>query len=190
MKLVVAAFSALFAVGAAHMAPSVFAQADKAAATLPAEVREVLPEARLAGRARLNVWGFQIYDATLWVVPGFKADTFQDHDFALDLAYLRSFSSDDIAKQSLGEMGRQRQIPIDKAAAWERQLRDAIPDVKPGDRITGVHRPGQGASFLVNGKPYKAIRDAEFARLFFGIWLADATSEPAMRRELLSLVKP
>lgn len=105
MKLVVAAFSALFAVGAAPMAPTVFAQADK-------------------------------------------------------------------------------------AAAWERQLRDAIPDVKPGDRITGVHRPGQGASFLVNGKPYKAILDAEFARLFFGIWLADATSEPAMRRELLSLVKP
>jgi hypothetical protein len=190
MKLVAVAFNALLAVAAAQMAPMVFAQANRVGATLPVEVQELLPQARLAGRVRLSVWGFQIYDATLWVAPGFNAETFQDHGFALELAYLRSFSSDDIANRSLGEMGRQRQIPADKAAFWERQLRDAIPDVKPGDRLTGLHRPGEGASFLVNGKLIKTIRDAEFARRFFGIWLADTTSEPAMRRELLSMAKP
>jgi hypothetical protein len=29
------------------------------------------------------------------------------------------------------------------------------------------------------------IRDAEFARLFFGIWLSPRSSEPAMRQALL-----
>jgi len=30
------------------------------------------------------------------------------------------------------------------------------------------------------------VMDTEFARLFFGIWLASSTSEPAMRTALLS----
>jgi hypothetical protein len=40
--------------------------------------------------------------------------------------------------------------------------------------------------FLLNGQPAGEIRDPEFARLFFGIWLSPRTSEPAMRRALLA----
>lgn len=158
--------------------------------TAPAELASHLPVARLGGRARLSVWGFQVYDATLWTAPGFRANAFENHAFALELAYLRKFKSEEIAKRSLTEMERQRPIPADKAANWERQLLEAIPDVRPGDRITGIYQPGQGARFLVNGAGQRLVPDAEFSRLFFGIWLADTTSEPSMRRELLSQVAP
>ena len=38
----------------------------------------------------------------------------------------------------------------------------------------------------MNGKAKGEIADAEFDRLFFGIWLSDATSEPALRQALLA----
>lgn len=188
----------VFAVGAlvalamlmAQMAPAAHAQAAVAQPVLPPNLEEALPQARLAGRGRLDVWGFQIYNASLWVAPGFQPAAFQDHVFALDLEYLRNFSRDEIAKRSLKEMRRLRSIPAEEAAQWEAQLRDALPDVKAGDRLTGLHRPREGVSFHFNGKPFKAISDPELARLFFGIWLSEATSQPALRRDLTSLAKP
>ncbi len=37
----------------------------------------------------LRVWGFEIYHASLWVVPGFDASTYTQHPFALALGSLR-----------------------------------------------------------------------------------------------------
>ena len=61
-----------------------------------------------------------------------------------------------------------------------------IPDVRKGDRIMALHRPGSGAAFWVNGKASGEIVDAEFARLFFAIWLSPRTSEPQLRQALLA----
>jgi hypothetical protein len=57
--------------------------------------------------------------------------------------------------------------------------------VHAGDRITGVHRPGEAAVFFVNGRGVGEVRDARFAQLFFGIWLSPRTSQPALRASLL-----
>ena len=35
------------------------------------ELGSLLPPHRLLGKTRLRVWGFQVYDARLWVTPGF-----------------------------------------------------------------------------------------------------------------------
>jgi hypothetical protein len=64
-------------------------------------------------------------------------------------------------------------------------MTQVFPDVKDGDRITGLMVPGLGARFAINGVVKGDIRDLEFARLFFGIWLSDKSSEPALRRALL-----
>ena len=190
MKTPATVICAALALSAAQVSPVVFAQTTQSMAKPPLELRGSLPDGRLAGRARLKVWGFQVYNASLWVTNKFQPGAFQNHPFALELEYLRDFSREDIAERSLKEMLLQRPLPADKAARWERQLRDAIPDVRQGDRVTGLHRPGEGLSFLFNGEPVKTIADPELAQLFFGIWLSEATSEPALRRELLSLPKP
>ena len=67
------------------------------------------------------------------------------------------------------------------SAGWQRCAM-TFPDVKKGDRITGVHEPGVAAQFFVNGALKGEIRDAEFARRFFGIWLAHADLGAAAAR--------
>jgi hypothetical protein len=151
-----------------------------------AAVRVGLPGAQLAGTAKLTVWGFDIYKASLWVSSGFRQSNYSQHAFALELAYLRKFEGSAITQRTLDEMQRQTKVPPEKMRAWRDALLGIFPDVKPGDRITGIHQPGSGTRFLVNGKAKGEIADPEFDRLFFGIWLSDATSEPALRQALLA----
>ena len=102
------------------------------------------------------------------------------------MAYLRDFSSKDIAERSITEMRRSAAISEEQAKTWINEMLRVIPDIKKGDRVMGIHRPGSGAQLLVNGKSSGEIRDAEFARLFFGIWLSPKTSEPKVRAALLA----
>ena len=150
------------------------------------ELGVLLPQSRLIGKGRLTFWGFQVYDARLWALPGFKPDTLAVHPFALELAYLRGFDNRDVAERSIAEMRRSASISDAQAKAWIDEMMRALPDVNKGDRVMGIHRPGVGAQFLLNGKPTGEIRDAEFARLFFGIWLSPKTSEPELRAALLA----
>ena len=57
--------------------------------------------------------------------------------------------------------------------------------LKAGDRLVGLYQPGQGATFVLRGRTVGTVADAEFARLFFGIWLSPLTSEPTLRAALL-----
>jgi hypothetical protein len=150
------------------------------------ELKELLPQNRLVGKGRLTFWGFQVYDARLWAVPGFKADNFAGQPFALELAYLRSFDAVDVADRSIVEMRRTAPISETQAKVWAAEMVRVFPNMKKGDRIMGVNKPGVGVAYLVNGKAVGEIRDAEFAKLFFGIWLSDKTSEPKLRSALLA----
>ena len=60
-----------------------------------------------------------------------------------------------------------------------------FPDVRQGDRLTAVNRPGLGMQLFANGQLRGAIDEPAFAQRFFGIWLARQTSEPALRTALL-----
>ena len=151
-----------------------------------AELDALLPQQRLIGKGRLTIWGFQVYDARLWALPGFKTNNLPTQPFALELAYLRDFSGKDTAERSIKEMRRAATISEEQATVWITDMQRVIPDIKKGDRIMGINRPGIGAQFLVNGKAAGEIRDADFARLFFGIWLSPKTSEPKLRDVLLA----
>jgi hypothetical protein len=153
-------------------------------------VRAELPAARAVGTGRLKFWGFDVYDAVLWAGPGFRAGDFASQPFALELSYLRSVSAQDIAKRSLEEINRVKPVEPEQAAQWQAALASAIPDVKRGDRVAGIYRPGVGVTFITNGRQTGEIRSAEFARLFFGIWLGPHTSQPALRQALIGTSPP
>ena len=150
------------------------------------ELSEALPQGRLIGQARLKVWGFEVYDARLWAPSGFSAGSHATSPLALELVYLRDFRAADIAGRSIKEMRRNQPVSESQAAEWSAGMLRVIPDVRKGDRIMAVHRPGSGAAFWVNGRASGQILDAEFARLFFGIWLSPGTSEPQLRQALLT----
>jgi hypothetical protein len=159
------------------------------AQTLPPELRPALPVATLSGQAKMTFWGFEVYQATLWVGPGFAEAAYEQSPLALELLYLREFKGADIAKRSIAEMRRQAPMSPAQEATWEAQMRALFPDVKTGDRITGVHQPGTGAVFWSNSRRLGEVRDPAFARQFFGIWLSAQTSEPQLRRALLAQVQ-
>ncbi|MBG6076786.1 chalcone isomerase family protein [Polaromonas sp. CG_9.11] len=186
-----AGFAALLWSGAALAQPAAPPAAPERAASpvsAPSSRPELgaLPRARLIGQARLTVWGFDIYDARLWAPAPFSADSVAASALALELNYLRNFQAADIAERSLKEMRRSQPVSDAQAALWTAELLRVIPDVRKGDRITAVHRPGQGAAFWVNGRASGEVLDTDFARRFFGIWLSPDTSEPRMREALLA----
>ncbi len=156
------------------------------AVALPSEASAALAGAQVAGTGRLRYFGFGIYDATLWVAPGFRADSYAQHAHALDITYLRALTGRDIAERSLTEMQRLGPMAPEQTQGWLATMTAMFPDVKAGDRLTGLHTPGVGARFWFNGQPRRAVPDPEFSRRFFGIWLSDTTSEPTMRSQLLA----
>ena len=186
LALCVGAVLATMANASAQPASDSSVAAATAGSEQRAELQTLLPQGRLIGSGRLTFWGFQVYEARLWAPPGFKPESFATQTLALELSYLRAFASSDVAERSISEMRRSASISAEQADKWKTALRQVLPDVNKGDRVMGVHRPGVGAAFLMNGKVLGEIRDAEFARLFFGIWLSPKTSEPALRNALLA----
>jgi hypothetical protein len=150
----------------------------------------LLPGSRLSGQATLRFFGLQIYNARLWIPPGFQAEALGPQPLVLELEYLRKLKGKAIAERSIQEMRRAGSFTDEQAARWQAEMARLFPDVKAGDRLTGIHRPGEGASFLYNDQPVGLIADPVFSRLFFGIWLAPTTSEPGMRDTLLGRAGP
>lgn len=166
------------------------AQAADAPLTTPvllAELATDLPGAQALGSATLRFLGLQVYEARLWVPSGFNPSAYAQSPFGLELIYFRSLRGRLIAERSLKEMQRQGKLSPQREQAWLQAMEQTFPDVNAGDRITGLHTPGVGARFWFNGRSLPAVRDADFSRLFFGIWLSEASSEPQMRKALLGL---
>ena len=167
--------------GTATLAPRAVAQT----AAAPPEVSTELPRARLLGQGRLVYLWMPVYRARLWVGDGFDAAQFERHPLALELIYARSLSGRLIAERSLDEMKRSGPFDATQGARWLSTLTDLFPDVREGDRLTGVQRPGQSVAFFANGRATGELRDADFARRFFSIWLAPVSSQPQLRQQLL-----
>lgn len=154
-------------------------------ADLPAELRSALPAARLVGTGVLRFFGLRVYEARLWAAPGFVPEDYARHPFALELVYDRKLEGAAIAERSIAEMRRVDGFTEEQSRQWLALMKQAFPDVAAQDRLLGLN-DGQGeVRFFHNGRQTAQLRDADYARLFFGIWLAPQTSAPAMRSSLL-----
>jgi len=144
------------------------------------------PPARYAlqpvGQGTLTWFGLRVYVAALWSKSG-RADF--DEAFALVVRYARALEGAAIAERVHEELAHLGAGSAAEREAWARQLRALLPDVETGDQITGVHRPGRGARFYLNGRPLGEISDAAFSRAFFSLWLGPGTREPALRAALI-----
>jgi hypothetical protein len=156
----------------------------------PPEIAAALPGSRLCGAGRLAFLGLHIYDARLWTENDFSASLFVQQPFALELTYARSLAGKSIAERSLSEMQKLGSVDSGTGARWLADMDRTFPDVRKGDRITGVHRRSEPVAFYLNSQLRGSIEDPAFAPLFFGIWLSPATSEPRLRQALLERAKP
>lgn len=134
------------------------------------------------GQGTLTWLGLRVYDAALWASDG--ALDFS-RPFALVVRYARALDGESIAEHSIEEIERLGAGSAEQRRAWAVRLRAAIPDVEAGDQITGVHRPGKGARFYLNGRLLGELDDPAFSRAFFSIWLDPRTSVPELRAALI-----
>jgi hypothetical protein len=152
----------------------------------PQEIEQHLPGARLVGQGRMRFFGVVIYDIRLWS-PARGAHDITQRPFGLELEYSRMLKGERIAQRSLDEMRRIGEFTPQQRREWLDLLMQLLPDVGPGDRLTGLRRQADQTEFFHNGTARGELKDTEFTRLFFGIWLAPNTSEPQLREQLLGL---
>lgn len=155
----------------------------------PAEITTELPSARLLGSGRLTFFRLPVYEARLWVSSGFTAANSAQVPLALELQYARAVGGKLIAERSLSEMKKLGEVTDEQSTRWLAEMTRLFPDIAQGERLTGVHRPGESARFFFNGRLRGEVRDADFARLFFSVWLSPRTSEPQLRQALLGSTK-
>lgn len=154
---------------------------------LPDELRTTMPQARLQGSGVLRFFGLRVYEARLWVNAGFDPARYAQMPLALELTYDRKLEGEAIAERSIAEMRRGGSMTDAQVREWMALMRKAFPDVVARDRLLGVHDGQGGVRFFHNGKPTATLQDPEYARLFFGIWLAPQSSAPALRESLLGI---
>ena len=158
-----------------------------AAPPLPEPVRAEFPQLKPFGEGRLRYFGLHVYDASVWV-PG---ESWSPKDlYALELRYEIRIKGRALTERSLEEMRGQGWTDESQLKRWEVAMDRVFPDLKAGDRLVGVHVPGREARFYDAGRFLGRVEDPEFARAFFGIWLDEKTSQPALRAKLLKLRDP
>lgn len=151
--------------------------------------QEALPGAQIIGTGEFRVFGFDVYNARLWSAG---RPLSPDQPFALELIYQRSISRDDLVQASVDEIKRLSgaSVSIEQLERWKVQMQQSFVDVKAGTRITGVYLPEQGARFFVGQQLQHEVKDPQFARAFFDIWLDPRTRNPELRQQLLGSAKP
>ena len=160
------------------------------ALTIPAAhaadyVQEYVPAAETVGEGRLSVFMWDVYDARLYAPDG---EWNEGKPFALELSYLRDIEGQKIAERSIEEMRDLGHTDEVKLASWYEAMERIFPDVDEGMQITGIYTKSGDSIFMLNGQEIGRIRDAEFSKAFFDIWLSEKTSSPDLRKKLLGPV--
>jgi len=155
---------------------------------LPDTLHGSVPQMQLLGSGKMTWFGLHVYDAALWS-PSASARAQQPLDldvpFALALRYSRDFEGERIAERSLVEIERLGFGTREQRSRWLAAMRGLFPDVRAGETLTGLYRPGEGAEFFHQDRSLGRIEDAAFARAFFSIWLDPRTRAPRLREQLI-----
>ncbi|WP_168224665.1 chalcone isomerase family protein [Rhodoferax aquaticus] len=168
-----------------------FAQTQEppSAVVAPAELAAYGAGWRAAGSGVLRFFGFKAYDATLWL-PSANAPFAFTRPFALEIRYATRIKGRDISNTSLIELQRISASSPEQIVAWGAWMDATFTDVKAGDQLIGVHVPGNGARFFLNGRLIGETQDTAFSEAFFKIWLDPKTKRPDLRAALLAQDAP
>ena len=141
-----------------------------------------LQNSKLVGKAHLEVFFFNIYDAELLNNDG-KFNF--NKPFLLKIKYLRNFSGESIATRTIKEMQRQHPEDVRKHKKDYLEIFDKlIPDVKKGDLLYGYMNKDGNGYLYTQTKFIGKIPTKQLSMYFFEIWLGDNTSMSKMAKEL------
>lgn len=103
----------------------------------------------------------------------------------LVLQFVRNVGGDDLRKG--WSEGFEKNAKDQLASLKERiaMLNAWMVDVKTGDRLTFIHKPGTGLHVDVNGTAKGTIKGDDFAKAFLSIWLGANPPNPEIKAGLL-----
>lgn len=144
----------------------------------------LFPVTKTAGDAELQRKGvsklvvgyvFNVYVAALYQLPGSgPADVLADQPRHLEIEYLRDLSKDSFLEAAEDMLAKQHErATIDSIREGINQINQLYQDVKKGDRYALTYLPGTGTELFFNGQSKGIIPGADFARIYFTIWLGE-----------------
>ncbi len=106
----------------------------------------------------------------------------------LELRYFWGIGAEDFGRAADQKLEESRSAE-ELAALRERidRLHAAYRDVEPGDRYALDYIPGAGTTLRLNGDPLIEIPGADFAEVYFGLWLGDDPLDEGLRDTLLQV---
>jgi hypothetical protein len=138
---------------------------------------------RKATALKINVYVAALYVAKTSKDPGALIRT--DAPSQLVLQMLRDVGADDLrdAWSDGFEKNAKSQLPalkerIDTLNGW-------MGDVKKGERLSFVYKPGTGLQVEVNGAVKGTIKGDDFTKAFYSIWLGAEPPNPELKAGLL-----
>jgi hypothetical protein len=112
----------------------------------------VHPAAQQGAGRRVLMRAFSAPGSSTWRTAKPPATVIGDgatQPLALELIYARNIKGDLIVSSSLREMQRVGSFSPEQSARWTQAMTPLFPNIKPGDRITGIQRPGQSGALLL-----------------------------------------
>jgi hypothetical protein len=160
---------------------------------LPGSVHADFAGLQLQGRGEARYLGvIKVYDAVLYSPAGVTAERMLDSDISrcLDLKYAVSLKVEDFIRGADTVLARQYdEAELDQVRAEIDALHRSYRTVAKGDRYTLCYDAATTeTTLLLNGQELVRIASADFARVYFGIWLGpEAPLDKKLRDRLLAI---
>ena len=158
----------------------------------------LFPPARSAGDQTLERKGvsklvvgyiFNVYVAALYQLPeSGPRDALADQPRHLEIEYLRDLSKPSFLEAAEDMLAKQHdRATIESIRPGIEAINKLYQDVKKGDRYALTYVPGIGTELFFNGESKGIVPGADFARIYFTIWLGENHPYQSFRDRLVGL---
>ena len=141
-----------------------------------------VPDAKLVGEARFEIFFFKIYDAQLFAPDGVYDPR---GVYALRLNYLVDAKEDRIIKQTVKEMKRMKAASHAKIESWVPLMEEAFIDMDEGSFADFIRMADGTLTLAANGKEISRIEDKRLVRALMNIWLGKKVRDEEFRDKLM-----
>jgi hypothetical protein len=130
---------------------------------------------------------FEIYVGGLYLPAAVGADrVLDDVPKRLELRYSRRVTAADFVEAADEFLRRNYdEATLAPLAPRLERMHSLYRDVEEGDRYALTYLPDRGTELALNGKPVGVIPGADFARVYFGIWLGERPLSSRFKRDVL-----
>ena len=125
-------------------------------------------------------WTLNIYKVELWTADG-KFPDFQK-PLIMHYEYQKNIKAKALVDTSIEEWQRLKSCTDKQAQMWAKQLLKIWPDIKSGDTLTAWF-DGKETHFYQEKKFLGSIKDQNFTRPFFSIWLHPKSKTAKLRNK-------